>query len=193
MNNQPYLNNCLSIINNYSHLGTKITSNGVKLIGHVPHIAPQAWLHKIYPPITQIEIDILESKIGIKINDTLKGFFLKMNGIKLFGDTLAIYGYIEIISRDIENPKPYSIINLNTIERLPKIDKDILFIGGYDWDGSLLYTNKSEKVFRCSTDNINPLNEWDSFWDMLYSEIVRISTLFSLDGKELNSNVPTIP
>lgn len=170
-----------------------MTSNGVKLIGHVPHVAPQAWLHKIFPPITKNEIDILESKIGIKVNDTLKGFFLKMNGIKLFGDTLAIYGYIETISRDIKNPQPYSIITLNTVERLRKIDKDILFIGGYNWDGSLLYTNKSEKVFRCSRDDINALNEWDSFGDMLYSEIVRISNLFSLDGKELNSNEPTTP
>ena len=55
------------ILKSYSSLGEETLKEGTILIGKAPHIAPMAWLHKIYPGLSTAEIGILEKELGAKI------------------------------------------------------------------------------------------------------------------------------
>jgi hypothetical protein len=178
----------------YNHLGEQILQDGTLLIGKAKHIAPQAWLHGIYKPLSNVEIEKLEHDIQLKIPADYEFFLTNYsNGLNIFVDVFSLDGFRKRNSRNIEDAyQPYSIINPNTKERLEDADSDMFFIGGYNWDGSLLYM-KNNKVYRCSNDNTIPINTWNSFPEMLLSEVERISKLYDKNGIEINADEPTIP
>lgn len=52
----------------YSHLGTrKVEATGALLIGHAPHVAPEAWLNSTYPCLSESETVELEVLLGTTI------------------------------------------------------------------------------------------------------------------------------
>lgn len=174
----------------------KVLADGTRLFGHVPEIAPQAWLHCIYPTLNNEEIMMIEKEIGIRIPEAYKDFLLNCsNGLSIFLDTLNLYGFRKIYSRSIEQAwQPYSIFLPNTQERPKDARLNHLFIGGYNWDGSLLYIDTvTLKVHRSSGDCIEPLNTWNNFELMLLSEATRIHLLFHQNGRQINEDEPTTP
>jgi hypothetical protein len=178
----------------YNHLGEQILQDGTLLIGKAKHIAEQAWLHGIYQPLNNVEIEKLEQDIQIKIPLDYKFFLANYsNGLNIFVDVFSLDGLRKRNSRNKEDAyQPYSIINPNTKERLVDADCEMFFIGGYNWDGSLLYM-KNNKVYRCSNENTIPINTWDSFSEMIKSEVFRICSLYDQNGIEINKDYPTIP
>jgi hypothetical protein len=191
-----FFNNIVKKIEYFNGKERKVLPDGTVLIGHAPHIAPHAWIHGIYPVLNDIEISDIESMVKNKIPTSYRNFLLhSSNGLSLFLDTLSLYGLRKKIGRDVENAwQPYSIITPNTIERIGDAKSNHFFIGGYNWDGSLLYIDtKTEKVHRCSNESVSPLNTWDNFEEMITSEVSRIILLFDEDGVEKDSDFPTVP
>ncbi|PGH37810.1 MAG: 1,3-beta-glucan synthase regulator [Candidatus Nephrothrix sp. EaCA] len=181
-------------LENYNHLGEQILQDRTLLIGKAPHIAPKAWLHGIYKPLSNDEVEKLEYDMQLKIPSDYKFFLTNYsNGLNIFVDVFSLDGFRKRSSRNIEDAyQPYSIINPNTKERLEDAEADMFFIGGYNWDGSLLYM-KNGKAYRCSSENIKPLNTWDSFEKMLLTEINRICLLYDKNGVEIEAEKPTVP
>lgn len=57
-----------------------------------------------------------------------------------------LYGYRLNYIRDVNAAwQPYSLIEPNKFERPRNSTEDMFFIGGYDWDGSLLYMTPDQK------------------------------------------------
>jgi hypothetical protein len=48
------------IIDPWAKLGSRQYLNGTWRIGHVPHIAPEAYLHRFLPPISDEDLEKLE-------------------------------------------------------------------------------------------------------------------------------------
>ena len=69
--------------------GPDRVEGGVLLVGQASHITPMAVQHKIFKPLSDQEIKILESKIGV-LHPDLRRFYREMNGLNLFvvGDNI---------------------------------------------------------------------------------------------------------
>lgn len=180
----------------YKHLGEETSGNGTLLIGRAPHIARLAWLHSIYPTLNEQDIDVLKSELQTDIPDPYKHFLKNCsNGLTLFVDEFNLYGLRKQLSRGIEaSRQPYSPVTANIDER-PKNAKDIFFfIGGYSWDGSNIYIDKTtNKVHYCDRWDATSLFEWPSFEEMLVSEVRRICSLFDEKGVVKDPDKYTTP
>lgn len=195
MMHKSIISHILEIVNKAESLGERTLPNGVRLIGHIPHAAPEAYLHIIYPPLNNEQITSIEEAITKKLPDELKAFLKVSNGINLFADSLSIDGlrhsYVRVGD---EAWQPYSMVTPNTIERPPDADESLVFLGGYCWDGSLLcMTPHSPVVYRCQFGTAKVLNKWSSFDEMLTSEVNRLSTLFDEKGRKIDADAPTAP
>lgn len=184
----------IDILKGYNYLGEQQLEDGSLLIARAPHIAPQAWLHSIYAPLTESEISEVEQRVG-EIPKVYKGFLKTSNGLGVFNTTLSLYGFRRNYKRQIPDVwQPFDIVTPNTIEKPANAKGSVFIIGGYDWDGSRLYIDKlTGKVHLCDRDDAKSLYEWNSFGEMLLSEIKRLSTLFDKEGKEINPDDSTLP
>lgn len=183
------------IIEGAKEIGFKEQKDGAKLFGHVPHIAPQAWLNIIYSPATEAEVLKLEKELKVQIPKRYRKFLTtEANGLSLFSSSLELYGYRRHYNRKSMEFLPFDLITPNVHERPEDATEGQFFIGGYNWDGSLVYMDtKTYKIYRCDRESIMPLNTWKDLDDFLLKEVKRLSTLFDEKGKEKDSNTPTIP
>jgi hypothetical protein len=146
------------------------------------------------PPLSDKELFELENELDENIPESYRLFLKTTNGLKVFNTTFYLYGLRKNYKRDIINVwQPFSILTPNTLER-PLNAREFFFIGGYDWDGSMLYIDRNtDKVYICKRDNAAPLREWTNFDEMLDSEIRRLITLFDDKGKEYDDDKSTLP
>jgi hypothetical protein len=179
----------------FSFLGEEKTSNGTMLYGKAPHIGSKAFLHTIYPPLTDNEILSMGRIIGKKIPEHLANLYRECNGLHYFVDTLSIDGLRIGSGRNFDTfYQPYDLTTPNVDERLEDADDDFIFFGGYDWDGSLLYTKtKNKEIYLCSPDSSEPLKFWKSIEDFISYEAGRISALFDSNGIEIDKNKSSLP
>src|SRR5688572_22835407 len=183
----------LKIINRAKNFGFKEQGDGTKLFGHTPHVAPLAWFHKMFPPITEIEILKLEKNLKQDIPKPYKNFLTnENNGLSLFSGSLSLDGYRKHYNRKSFDFLPFDLITPNVHERPNDATENQFFIGGYNWDGSLVYVDKKTYgIHRCSRERIEPLNTWKSLDDFLSKEVKRLSMLFDENGVEKDSDTPT--
>ena len=86
----------------YEHLGEEVVpETGALLIGRAPHVAPQAWLHSIYPVLNNEEILQLEQIVGTELPGTYKFFLMNAsNGLNLFVGKFVLYGLRKVPGGD---------------------------------------------------------------------------------------------
>ena len=185
--------NYIEEIENLLYLNKKLGfidyGDGAMLIGHVPHVAPAAYLHRIYSPLNNNDITLLENLLQRNLPNQFKSFLLKHNGISFFLDSLYLYGLEKNSDGRLSKPifHPFSILIPNTIERPKDAEDSFLFIGGYGDDGSKLYIDdKTGKVFHCERYYSKKiLKVWPNIEIMLLDETKRISKKFDENGKEV--------
>ena len=190
-----YYDQIMGVILDAERLGSRKLSNGVRLIGHVPHIAPEAYFHVIYPPLDDSQIAILEEQIHRPLPSELKEFYKWSNGIKLFAYALTIDGLRHSYVRSGEEVwQPFGMDVPNVRERPADAGDSFVFFGGYEWDGSTLgMSPDSPVVHRCTSQSAKSINSWPSFGDMLIAEVRRLSSMFDESGRKLNEDIPTVP
>jgi len=174
--------------------GFRQLPNGARLYGHVPHIAPEAWLHELHAPLAKQDITELERRIGKDFPAQLRDFFLSANGVDLFSDALSVFGKrTSYVRSGDESRQPYCIVTANTLDRPTHAKNSHIVVGSYRNDGSLLFVdNESGETFRTKTRSKKVLNRWDDFWGMLVDEANRLSSLFDGEGRRLSEG-PTTP
>ena len=185
-----------ALLEKWTYLGRKELTNGVILIGHVPHIAPEAWLHTIYPGLNKNQIETLEQNLLIKFTTDFRSFLSYNNGINIFADSLSIFGLRTSYERQGDKSRqPYDIISLNK-ERPKGCSKYFLHIGSYSWDGSKVYIDcedeQNQKVYRCERRGLTILQEWADICSWLVGETTRLQLLFDDRGKKENPKMPTV-
>lgn len=182
-----YFQKVFQILKQASSLGEERTPEGVTLIGKTPHIGPRAWLHYIFPPIDDGEINLLEYEIGRVFPESLREFLELSNGINVFSDSLAIFGHRTTFDRSSAIIEPYSIVSMNLYERPPNLSKDMLLVGSYSsGDGAFLYMDpRSGAVMRSARNDATPTEQWSSFGAMLVDEVCRLFELFDERGRRL--------
>lgn len=173
----------------FAHLGERKVNNNVLLYGKAPHIGPSAYLHELYPALSKDEIQVLGKCINMKIPAHLVDFYSECNGFNFFCDKLAIYGL-----RIQSSFQPYDLMTPNVDERLKDADDDMIFIGGYSWDGSRIYTKENDsKIYLCSPKSSRPLKIWESLSIFIAQEAERMPTLFDTNGIIIDASKSTLP
>lgn len=190
-----YIDRILKILEIYKDIGVRGLDNGTRLIGHVPHVAPEAWFHQVYAPMTSQEACQLELELGFEPPSIFLDFLMRANGVRVFSGHLYICGLRANFSRRGDAAwQPFSILTPNLDERPRNAKGTHFFVGGYQPDGSRLYIDLSNlRVYLCSQRSAKPLHDWPSFEVMLESEVQRLSTLFDRQGRLLNPGLPTVP
>ncbi len=191
-----YYTELKELVFRFENLGVQVTENEVFLIGKAPFLGKEAWLNKIYPTLNHDEIKELETSLKHNLPPDFRKFLNQFsNGLNILYSTLSIYGYRKTLGRTLEaSRQPYSILTPNNLERPLNAKNTFVFIGGYNWDGSLLYIDtETNKVHCCSVDNADSCFNWNTFDEMLYSEINRLYSLVDNTGKELIEDRKTIP
>lgn len=176
----------LQIIEQARTFGFSQLANGVKLYGHVPHIAPEAWLHQIYPALSEQDVISLEEKLGGEFPADFRDFLFCANGIGLFSDSLSIYGKRTSFARSGDEAwQPFCIITANTLDRPSSAKPWQIIIGSYRTDGSLLsLDSRNATVIKTKGRSKKIMNQWPGFWQMLQSESKHLSTLFDAQGQK---------
>ena len=183
------------IILKHLKLGFKELDNGTKLIGHIPQLAEMAYLHIIFAPLSNKDIIKLEKSLNTDIPDIYKEFLCLTNGLSVFSESLTLDGYRKDYSRIGDDMwQPFDLDIPNVAERLPDAEPSFFFIGGYGYDGSLLYIDKKTNiVYRCLDYASNQLNKWDDFENILISEMQRLETHFDEKGNKIDESRSTTP
>ncbi|TCN59861.1 SMI1/KNR4 family protein [Flavobacterium circumlabens] len=180
----------------FEDLGVQKSENGAILIGKAPHIAQLAWLNKIYPILSDKDIVLLGKELKREIPKDYKLFLTNFsNGLNIFVSTFSLYGLRKELGRSIEaSRQPFSIFTPNLKEKPKNAKENYFFIGGYNWDGSKLYIDSvTNKVHYCAEWDATSLYKWNSFEEMIVSEVKRITSLFNEKGVVLNINKHTTP
>jgi hypothetical protein len=190
-----YFDEVMEVVLDAERLGSRRLSNGVHLVGHVPHVAPEAYYHVVYPPLADAHIATIEQQIQRRLPSELKDFYKRSNGMHLFAYAMAIDGLRRGNVRTGDGAwQPFGMDVPNVKERPKDAGGSFVFFGGYEWDGSTLgMSPDSPVVHRCAPQSARFINEWPSFGEMLVGEVRRLSALFDESGRKINEDTPTIP
>ncbi|SEQ92889.1 SMI1 / KNR4 family (SUKH-1) [Treponema bryantii] len=169
---------------------------GCLLIGKPSYLPKYAWLVRVFMPLTQDDISFWEKRYSLSIPDTYKNFLMNFsNGLNIFFGTFSLEGYRKHYRRDESAIlQPFALDISNVYERPKNAKENYFFIGSYDWDGSTLYIDtETNHVHLCKREDATSIYEWNSFEEMLSSEIDRIFSLFTEDGHQIDENQSTLP
>ena len=113
----------------YENLGIEKSENGTILIGKALHIAPLAWINKIYPVLNEDDILLIENELKTEVPLDYKNFLTNFsNGLNIFVGTFSLDGLRKELGRSVEaSRQPFSIFTPNLNER-PKNAKKITFL-----------------------------------------------------------------
>jgi hypothetical protein len=184
------------LLSKWEEGGFRELDNVTKMICHVPHIAPEAWLHIIYSKASNDDIFSLKNELTYGLPLEFEEFLSVSNGLNIFSDSLSIWGIREsYVRQGDEAIQPYDLISTNS-ERPEGCLDSWVFFGGYSWDGSSVMFDmkngiESSKVYLCETDSTNIILEWESFNEWLISEINRLSQMYNISGVEYDEDMPT--
>lgn len=164
----------LPLLEKSSHLGELKNEMGTRLIGHCPHIAPKAYLHVIYAPLSQAELEEFHSRTGRAVDYQLNNFLHYANGIMIYSGALRVLGYVPLQRKsdtDIYN-YPSNIIIPNVSARIKGLSKGAVIVGFYKIDGSYASIEEDGSVVRFNTKGDGSLiQQWSGFENWLLSEI----------------------
>lgn len=167
-----------------SGLGEQVLSNGTRLIGRVPHVAPQAWFHELYPPPSDERVRALQTSFGNRIPGAYLDLLSRLNGFMAFSGRLCVDGLrISYERRGEAMWQPYDVHRPNTTERVPGAPADAFFIGSHPLAGlRFALLSDSGIVVECTRDDPSPLRQWSSLPEMITAEVDRLSELFDEKG-----------
>lgn len=179
----PY-NEISSMLNCGSSVGNKVSDSGAIFLGHMPEVAPKAYLHVIYPPIDEKSIlelnEILKPAI---LHSSLIDFFRFANGMNLFFKKgFRVFGYVSAEKRVSEGffDYPDDILHANGDIRIKGSESNEITIGWYLADSSYVNLDECGRVVRFNPSNPKKIIQcWPDIKSWLISEIERLNNDFS--------------
>lgn len=170
----------------WEHLGEVTNEMGTRLIGHVPHIAPKAYLHVIYAPTDSEEFAELDERLGRPAPNQLKQFFKFANGLRIFSGWVSVEGFVPYKKKAEKHPYNYpaDIMFPNSVARIKGLSDGATIVGSYKIDSSKVLIEEDGHVIRIDAQGDGGLiQEWPDFDTWLFSEIEYLSQFFDKDGK----------
>lgn len=180
-----YLDYIVSLAEKWKGLGEKTLENGTRLIGHVPQVAPQAYLHQFYlPALTGGEFEVVELFVKRPLPQPLRELYGRFNGLRLFQGELGVDGLRRSSGRTVEDVwQPFAIQTPNADERPERAPDDFVFFGGYKDDLTLLGMRPaSPEIIATKPERWRVKATWPDLESCLVSEAERLSRMFNDAG-----------
>src|SRR5215469_1383045 len=176
----------LWIVGQARALGYEVKHDGAQVFGRVPHVAPLAWLHQVYPPLHERDILRLERRLNRQVPDDYRGWLRRANGFDAFSGRLVFYGQRTDYSRDPTVVQPYDLSLPNLQERLRDADKSAFFFGSLlHADYKLFMVPISGVVHACARRSAIPMATWESLSALVTSVMSSLDAVFDGEGHEL--------
>ena len=186
-----------NLLSKYSVYGRKETNNGGILIGHPSYLKEDWWIVELFHNLSDNDIDVIENRCATRLPASYKYFLRNItNGLVFQFGTFYLYGYVSEYNRDINCRQPFDIFTPNVEERglMLNIKHNMFIIGGYSSNGAKIYIDTdTNNVYLCSEDDITPIYSWSCFEDMLVSELTRLYTFYTEDGRRIDKTKSILP
>lgn len=175
----------------YDPLGSVEGENGSYRTGHVPHVAPYAYLCTRYAGLDDDGVRDAENDAERYIPEPYKELLRHMNGARLLG--VSLHGGIggSVDRSGVGIGQPISIWYQNAVERPDYIPDGHLGIGAIngEWSsqGHLYLASTGEvELYNCQFDMIGA--RWSSLADFFGDEIPRRFSLYDDEGREIEKS-----
>jgi hypothetical protein len=165
-----------SVLHWASQRGEKLLDNGVRLVEPAPDIAPKAWRHIVYPPITENEILGIETTLRQRLPQDLREFYKNYNGISLFGGGVTIWGKRQDYVREGDGMwQPFDLVQHNAAGNRPSGSPYQLIYFGSSERGSnrLFFEPDSGEIGKTSAYSFTEIVRWPNFKAFILSEIAK--------------------
>ena len=178
----------IRILERWATRGEKLLENGTRLICPTPHIAPQAWLHVLFPPLSDEGVRQLAELSGFDLPDDFRSFLQRSNGARLFSE-ISIWGRRRSYVRVGDDAwQPYDLLDHNTASMLPAgSPSTVLYFGGDDRGSNWCYFEGYEGGYRVGEtlrNDFSPIQYWPGFSQWLRERIDTYSSLYDAEGKK---------
>jgi hypothetical protein len=178
----------LSRLTRWEPLGRRTSKSGATQIGRVPHVAPEAWLHSIFAPITAEEQLSILDRCPTYSGSGLHEVHGEFNGVNLFSGNFFLYGRRSNYFRSPDNVLPWDLINANQEVR-GRLAPGALLVGGSNALSSGIDFVESPNRTITAVENRDwnkVLFEWPNLRDCILSELTRLSVLFDSQGRAID-------
>ncbi len=164
--------------------GYQLQKNGTQLAGHLPWIAPKAYLHELPSGIKEKAIKRMQLELGRDLPLEIKDLYLQFNGFSMFHGAINLFGSVYDQEFSIDQRLPFSLLNGNYALKVPpETTSNILYIGSYGIDSSLVYHDAlTGNVHRTGRLRLEELASWKSISDWICVELPRLEVFYSPDG-----------
>jgi hypothetical protein len=184
------------VITGYCGLGEHVLEDGTRLVGHIPHRAPKAYLHVLFAPITSDLLLVAREQFGeAEAFECYTQFLKEYNGANFFIGSLVFNGVRSpgLISRSAAVRQPFDLLELNRFRRPPNAAVESVFIGSYNWDGSLIFIEPDGSIGVCSKADATPCARWPSLNEMVSGEIIRLAQFYDSAGRIIDESARRTP
>jgi hypothetical protein len=183
----------VQVMSRWSSEGDKQLSSGVRLVCPTPHVAPEAWLHVLYPPAAVGDIQRAEKQLGTLLPDEYKAFLLRANGLEMFSYRLAVWGIRKNMARTGDEAwQPFDLVNHNYESNRPKASpSDFVYFGSVDGGETWCFfesNHGSHRVGKTSRESYKPDTYWPNFGTWLRDEVRSIESVFDADSVVIGRN-----
>ena len=175
----------------WSNAGDVTNEAGTRLIGHMPEIAPKAFMHLVYAPLSESELLDLTARLGTPLPAQLKQFLCNANGLSIFLDDMRVFGYVPVPAKRRVTIHVHhfstDLVLVNVSARVRGLDEGAIAVGRYRIDGSYVSINEDGTANRFDPRGGAPSRTWPDFDTWLVSEIAAMSqTAFQrLDSRQI--------
>jgi hypothetical protein len=181
-----------AIVDPWVRLGAKTYAAGTLRIGHIPHIAPEAYLHRLGPPLDKAGLELLQDEIGRDLHASVCELLLLHNGMDLYSQYVGINGRRTSYQRsdpDAMMEQPFDMVTPNTRERPALAPEELIFIGslGDERNYVAIWPGGSIAIWLRSQDTL-VRTPYQTVFDFLLEEAQRAETLFDKIGHRIDEH-----
>lgn len=176
---QEAIGTMLAVFEKYKSGGHVTQRNGTQLAGHLPHLAPKAYLHELPLPATTRAIRRMEKELKKELPEDLIALYKGFNGFSVFHGGLNLFGSTHGNRFSIDERLPFPLVGGNhSLKVPPETTQDILYIGTFGMDASLAYVDLNDgTVHRTTRSELKKLASWDSIADWILIEVLRLDKI----------------
>lgn len=170
------------LLKEWSHLPQRQLPDGTRLVAHVPHVGPEAYLHTSFAPL--MEEDTRKLRVELLLPESYLRFLRQFNGFSFFQGSLSLFGVRRNFSRKGDDARqPFDLVENNTLHRPPWLPNDRVVIGADGIVGDVLVISREGKVSKRSRADGATHGEWTSLESFLASEIPIIEKFWDHTGR----------
>lgn len=161
----------------------RTTQSGARTYGHVPQVAPEAYLHTFHAGATSEQLMQLGEQLGRAVPEYWQGALLACNGVVLFVRCLSLCGVLtDGLMRRTGDPAPHSLWEANRGQR-PRgraVRGDDFVVGSLVIvnDVSVYVLRSDDTLARVDRTGRKLQREWDTLDELLIDEYEELGRLY---------------